>query len=171
MQQIGAESQVVRHWEKTQSSCSETAKTAWGVVQVEHQNPLSVQIWWGMVQLLWTLWAGTLWGLLWPLSPSSMNTKLGAGQKAEHVPSTQTRLHHRKAYLLQKIPGEEFCFSAGALQFTPPHTAAWNQILGKYLFKEACHRGGSGPRQQHNHLNSCSHSTQAPSTRLFYTTA
>lgn len=108
MQQIGAESQVVRHWEKTQSSCSEIAKTVWGVVQVEHQNPLSVQIWWGMVQLLWTLWADTLWGLLWPLSPSSMNTKLGAGQKAEHFPSTQTRLHHRKAYLLQKIPGEEF---------------------------------------------------------------
>lgn len=51
-----------------------------------------------------------------------------------------------------------------ALGFHSPYTTACNQIWGRQALGETCHRGSPGPRQLHKHLNSCSHSTLAPSS-------
>lgn len=47
-----------------------------------------------------------------------------------------------------------------------PHMAAWSHIWSEQGWGEPYQRGRRGPRKHHKHLDSCSHSALAPTTRL-----
>ena len=47
-----------------------------------------------------------------------------------------------------------------------PHMAAWSHIWSEQGWGEPYQGGRRGPRKQHNHLDSCSHSALAPTTSL-----
>ena len=58
-----------------------------------------------------------------------------------------------------------------ALQFSPPYTAPWSKIGSSQFLEETCESLRVGPRLQHNHLNSCNHSTSACSISTLHNTA
>lgn len=84
-----------------------------------------------------------------------------------HTPGGQQ--HHRIAQLQWTAPGEKYAvipFPAGSLQFCPLHASPWSHIWIGQILGETYHRDSPGPKQQHNHLDSYSHSVLAPSTSL-----
>ena len=58
-----------------------------------------------------------------------------------------------------------------AFQYGPPYTAPWSQIWSTQFLGETCESISVGLRLQHNHFNSCNHSTSACSTGILHHTA
>ena len=132
--QLSSQSQADRPGEKTQFRCMETDRRAWGVVLRKAWRPLSV------------------------------HTQHGVGHSRHcwHMHQGMTQKHSFWVLSLAWTGhGQEYaavCSPVGALQLCPLHTEAWSQIWGGQILGEVCHRASPGPRQQHSHLNSCSHS-------------
>ena len=85
-----------------------------------------------------------------------------------HTPNTVTEMYILGGLMLRRSTQQVL---VEALQFSPPHTAPRSQICSSQFLGEICESISVGPRLQHNHLNSCNHSTSACSTSTLHHTA